>query len=122
MISHELDADSGVLTVRPEGPLSGEDFKSLAAAVDPYIQEFGSLRALIISVESFPGWENLVGMIGHFKFVKGHHRDIGKVALVTDSKLAGFMPKIVEHFLNADIEVFPFGSLNEARDWVGQKL
>ncbi len=122
MISHELDRDTGVLTVRPEGPLSGEDFKSLAAAVDPYIEEFGSLKGLIINVESFPGWENLVGMMEHFKFVKGHHQDIEKVALVTDSKLAGFMPKIVEHFVNADIEVFPFGSLGEAKEWVGERL
>jgi len=122
MISHELDTDAGVLTVRPEGPLSGEDFKTLAAAVDPYIREFGSLKALIINVESFPGWENFVGMIGHFKFVKGHHQDIGKVALVTDSKLAVFMPKIVEHFISADIAVFPFGSLDEAKEWVGERF
>ena len=120
MISHELDRDAGVLTVRPEGPLSGEDFKSLATAVDPYILEFGSLKALIIHVESFPGWENFVGMVEHFKFVKGHHQHIGKVALVTDSKLAGFMPKIVAHFVNADISVFRFGGLDEAREWVGE--
>jgi hypothetical protein len=122
MISHELDTDAGILTVRPEGPLSGEDFKSLAAAVDPYIQELGSLKALIINVENFPGWENLVGMIEHFRFVKGHHQDIGKVALVTDSKLVAFMPKIVEHFVNADVAVFPFGKLDEAKVWAGGRI
>ncbi len=118
MLSHELDRDAGVLVVRPEGPLSSDDFKSMAEVVDPYILETGSLKAPIIHVKSFPGWEDLTGLVEHFKFVRDHHRQIAKVALVSDSKLASFAPKIATHFVNAEISVFPFEKLDEAREWI----
>lgn len=117
MISHELDRKAGVLLVRPEGPLKQDDFKSLAAVVDPYILETGSLKALIIHVETFPGWENFVGLVEHFKFVKGHHKQIEKVALVTDSKLVHLMPKIADHFVDAKISHFPYSELDSAKEW-----
>jgi hypothetical protein len=28
----------------------------------------------------FPGWENIAGMLGHFRFVHDHHRAICRVA------------------------------------------
>ena len=121
MLCHELDRDAGVLLVQPDGRLSQDDFKALAAVVDPYVLETGSLRALIIHVETFPGWENLVGMIEHFRFVKEHHKNVEKIALVTDSKLAKLMPKFVDHFVNAEISVFSYSDLDEAKKWVAVK-
>jgi hypothetical protein len=118
MIYHELDRKTGVLLVQPGGPLSRDDFRSLAAAVDPYILEAGNLKALISRVETFPGWENLVGLVEHFRFVKEHHRYIEKVAFVTDSKLVRLMPKLAEHFVNAEISAFPYSELDAARRWV----
>jgi hypothetical protein len=118
MLSCELDRDTSVLIVRPEGPLAREDFRTLAEVVDPYILETGPLKALIIHVKSFPGWENLTGLVEHFRFVRDHHRLIGKVALVSDSKLASFAPKIAAHFVSAEISVFPFEKLDEAREWI----
>ena len=117
MLCHELDRETGVLLVQPDGRLSGDDFKSLTAVVDSYILETGSLRALIIHVETFPGWENLVGMVEHFRFVREHHKYIEKVALVSDSKLAKLMPKVVDHFVNAEISVFPYSELDSAKEW-----
>ena len=118
MICHELDRETGVLLVQPDGRLTKDDFQSLTAVVDPYILETGSLRALIIHVETFPGWENIVGMVEHFRFVKEHHKSIEKVALVSDSKLTKLMPKVVDHFVNAEISVFPYSELGAAREWV----
>ncbi len=118
MLFCELDRDTSILIVRPEGPLSREDFKSLAETVDPYILETGSLKALIIHVQNFPGWEDLAGLVEHFRFVRDHHRQIVKVALVSDSKLASFAPKIAAHFVSAEISVFPFKKLDEAREWI----
>jgi hypothetical protein len=118
MICQELDRKKGVLLVQPGGPLSRDDFKSLAAVVDPYILDTGCLKALIIQVETFPGWENLVGLVEHFRFVKDHHKYIEKVALVTDSKLVKFVPRLADHFVSAEISVFPFSELDTAREWV----
>jgi len=117
MLCHELDREAGVLLVQPGGPLSQDDFKSLAAVVDSYFLEAGSLNALIIHVETFPGWENFVGFVEHFRFVKDHHKSIGKVALVTDSKLAKHMPIFANHFVSAEISIFPYSELEAARAW-----
>jgi len=117
MLCHELDRVAGVLLVQPEDRLTQDDFKSLAAVVDPYILETGTLKALIIHVETFPGWENVVGMVEHFRFVKEHHKNIKKVALVSDSKLAKVMPGLVDHFVNAEISVFPYSDLQAAKEW-----
>lgn len=106
---------------QPDGRLSQDDFKSLAAVVDPYILEIGSLMALIIHVETFPGWENFVGMVEHFRFVRDHHKNIEKIALVSDSKLVKLMPKLVDHFVNAEISVFPYSGLDAAKEWIATR-
>ena len=121
MLCHELDRESGVLLVQPDGRLKRDDFLSLAAVVDPFILDTGSLRGLIIHVETFPGWENLIGMVEHFRFVREHHKKITKIALVTDNKLEKFMPKIMEHFVSAKISLFPYSDLDGAKLWVEKK-
>ena len=121
MLYHELDREAGVLLVQPDSRLNRDDFQSLAAVVDPYILETGFLRGLIIHVETFPGWENLVGMVEHFRFVRDHHKKIARVALVTDSKLAKFMPGIAGHFISAEISLFPYSDLDAAKVWVMSK-
>jgi len=118
MLCHELDRKTGILLIEPDGRLKQDDFISLAAVVDPYILQSGFIKGLIIHVESFPGWENLLGVVEHFRFVKEHHRSIGKVALVTDSRLVGLMPKLADHFIDAEMSVFPYSQLDAAREWV----
>lgn len=87
MLEHELRADHGVLIVRPKAPLSEEDFAALSAEADAYIETHGGLNGLMISAERFPGWEDLDGLVAHFRFIRGHLRKIGKIAFVTDSDL-----------------------------------
>ena len=120
MISYELDEENGVLIVRPEGKLENQDFLRLSKAVDPFIEEQGSLRGLIIVTEKFPGWKDFSGMIEHMKFVKSHHREIAKVALVTDSKIADFAESLGKHFIKASIKHIPFTEEESARNWIAQ--
>jgi len=40
MISYDLDRNTGVLTVRPEGKLEVQDFQTLSKTVDPFIEHF----------------------------------------------------------------------------------
>ena len=118
MISYELDENSGVLTVRPEGKLETQDFLTLSKVVDPFIEERGRLNGIIIVTERFPGWEDFNGLIEHMKFVRNHHRKIAKVAIVTDSKIADVAESLGKHFVKASIKHFSFKDHESARRWM----
>jgi hypothetical protein len=122
VISHELLRDEGILILTPVGPLESDDFANLARVVDTYILEAGALTGLMIYAESFPGWEDFGALISHFKFVKNNQGDVGKVAAVTDSQFLAIMPKIIDHFVSAEIRHFDFGDREKALNWLRSDL
>jgi len=120
MIDFDLDLENGIIDVRPSGPLSAEDFKSVAAAVDPYIEQEGEIQGVIIHAVTFPGWKDFAGLIGHLKFIRMHHEHIKKVAVVSDDVVMEFLPGIAAHFVRAEIRHFPYGEYEAARNWIQQ--
>ena len=69
MLNVELDKVTGIATLRPDGALSKNDFESASIVIDPYIENSGKLKGLIISTKTFPGWGSFGSLIKHFKFV-----------------------------------------------------
>jgi hypothetical protein len=118
MIKSELLRKDGILIVTPEGPLAAADFEELARKIDPYIKEKGGLHGLMIYTESFPGWQDFSSLISHLTFVRDHERHIAKVAAVTDSGFLSIMPRIVEHFVQADVRHFDYADKAEAMKWL----
>jgi len=118
MLNVELAKVTGIATLRPDGALSENDFKSASIVIDPYIEKSGKLKGLIISTKTFPGWGSFGSLIKHFKFVKEHHKKVSHVALVTDSVLGDFAEKIAEHFVSAEIKHFAFDELSNAQSWI----
>ena len=119
MIDYTLDEENSVLHVRPTGPLSEDDFDTLAKAVDPFIESTGGLGGLLLEVPRFPGWENVGAAARHFRFVRDHHRKITKVAVVTDSALGGAAEHIATHFVAAEFRHFPANEVDQAKAWLG---
>ena len=117
MIDFELHRDKELLVVRPAGPLEADDFRRIARAVDPWIREHGKLAGLLIDAPSFPGWDSFGALLEHLKFIRDHHRNIQRVAAVTDSDLARVLPRIVEHFARPDIRVFRGDQRSAAQQW-----
>ncbi len=118
MIKFDLLINDGVLMVMPEGPLNSDDFQELAAVADPYIEQNGKLNGLMIYTESFPGWEDFEALVSHFRFIKDHHRNLAKVALVTDSKIASVAETMAKHFVSAEIKHFDYNDKDTALDWL----
>jgi hypothetical protein len=118
MIFYDLDENTGVLTVRPEGKLETQDFLTLSEVVDLYIKKKGGLNGIVIVTKKFPGWVDFSGMIEHMKFVRNHHRKIAKVAIVTDSKIADVAESLGKHFVKASIKHFSFEELESAKRWI----
>ncbi|MGB5328600.1 MAG: hypothetical protein WBO58_10285 [Gammaproteobacteria bacterium] len=61
---------SNYCLIEPQGPLTKDDFAAIADRVDPLIANEGTLCGLIVRTREFPGWENLAGIIAHFRFIK----------------------------------------------------
>jgi len=118
MLSVEIDEENGIAILEPNGPLSKGDFESAAKVVDPYIDETGQLKGLIIHTKSFPGWDSFASLISHLRFVKKYHKKIPRVAFSTDSVVGDLAEAVASHFVKAEIKLFSYQELGKARKWV----
>ena len=118
MIKFELLRDRRILVITPEGPLESADFEQLAKEIDPFIAANGKLNGVLIHAKSFPGWESFGALVSHLKFVADHHRQIERIAAVTDSGFLKIVPRIASHFVQAQIKHFEFEEKTEALAWL----
>jgi len=119
MLNHELRLDDGILVLRPDGPLEASDFTVVQHLVDAYLAKSGTLRGVLIHPDhGFPGWKDFAALVAHLKFVKEHHRQIEKVAVVVDGGLAAIMPSIANHFIQAEVKRFDLAHEDAAWDWL----
>lgn len=117
MLNHRFDVPRRLVTVEPAGELTEEDFQKLAKAVDGFIRMHGDLNGIVIHAEAFPGWETFGALLEHLKFIRQHHRQIAKVALVSDDAILKIAPHIAGHFVAAEARHFPATELDAARSW-----
>src|SRR4051794_18667606 len=66
-VSHRLLSESGVLVVEVSEPLRVQDFDDLAATADAWLEIHDALPGIVVHTREFPGWENVAGMLGHFR-------------------------------------------------------
>ena len=118
MLEFELNKDSGVLVLKPHGPLNADDFDAVTEEVDAYIEVNAGLNGVMIYAKTFPGWEDFAGLLSHLKFVRDHHTHIRKLATVSDSKVLTIMPKIARHFIGAEARHFDSADLYAAEVWL----
>jgi hypothetical protein len=118
-LSHRLSPESGVLVIQPKGPLCAEDFDAVALELDPWIEEHGTLNGLVVHLREFPGWEAFGAFIRHVQFVREHHLQVRRVALVADGRLAHLIPRLGDHFVQAELRHFRYDELRLAVAWAG---
>ena len=118
VIKFELLKHVGVVVVEPKGTLSAVDFREISREIDPYIREKGKLTGLLIEATAFPGWDSFGTFIQHLKFVYDHHRNIDRVAAVTDAAFLKIAPAIARHFAHPEIRVFASGERVKALEWL----
>lgn len=118
MLKHTILSDDGIVMVEPSSALTTDDFKSLAESVDHYLESHDHLVGLMVLAPKFPGWDDFAGLVSHIRFVKEHHTQIRRVALVSDSAVAGIAPKFAEHFVSAEVRHFPADQNDAALEWL----
>ncbi|MGJ0484527.1 MAG: STAS/SEC14 domain-containing protein [Methylomicrobium sp.] len=119
MLKVELDPRTRTVLLEPEGPLSQQDFESLAQLVDPLINEAGELNGVLVHTRQFPGWDSFAAFMAHIRFIKRHHRHVKKVALSINSPWGKRAAKLASHWLAAQIKIFPYEELTQAKRWLG---
>lgn len=118
MLDYSIMKPEGILVLKPHGPLSEEDFGGVSAAVDAYLSGHARLHGVMIQTKGFPGWENFGGFAAHMQFVREHHRKVERVAIVTDSPVAGVAQSLAKHFTSADVMHFAFPDGAKALNWL----
>ncbi|WP_455387948.1 STAS/SEC14 domain-containing protein [Petrachloros mirabilis] len=118
MLTITIDEAHNIAMLEPRGPLSKTDFESAATIIDPYIEKTGRLGGLIIHTKAFPGWDSFSALCSHLAFVRNHHKKVSRIAFVTDSALGTVAEAVGSHFVNAEIKVFPFLAMEEAKAWI----
>ena len=118
MLTYQILENENIVVIEPKGPLSEADFRDLTRDVDLHLVRTGTLKGVLIHATAFPGWDSFGSMIGHLRFVRDHHRLIEKVALASDSAIATVMPKLVDHFVGAEVIGFAFDERDEAMAWL----
>ena len=118
MLNHRLLLPEGILIIEPDAPLEASDFGDLVREIDPYIAEHGKLSGLMIHAKAFPGWADLDAFRAHMRFIKSHHQKFVLLAMVTDSKLLGELPKIAGHLVHVQVEHFSESKYEGALRWL----
>jgi stage II sporulation SpoAA-like protein len=118
MIHFELLRDRNILIVTPQGPLEKADFERLASEIDPIIASQGKLAGIMISIQSFPGWQSFEALVSHLKFIANHQRNIDRIAVVTDSGFLKLMPHIAGLFVHPKLKHFDLAQKDQALAWL----
>lgn len=118
MLDYSIMKPEGILVLKPNAPLTKEDFIGLSAAADAYLSDHAKLHGVLIHTKGFPGWENFGGFTAHMHFVREHHKKVERVAIVTDSQIADIAESLGKHFTSAELRHFPFVEDMKALDWL----
>jgi SpoIIAA-like len=118
VLEYSILKPEGILILTPTGPLHKEDFDGLGALVDGYLASHTNLNGVLVHSESFPGWNSFGSFKTHVRFVRDHERKIDRVALVTDSPIAGAAEAMMQLFISAQIRHFGFAEYNLALAWL----
>jgi len=116
-LTHRILPDAGVVVVEAADPLRAQDVAELATVIDGWLTEHASLHGLVLHATTFPGWENVEGLVAHLRFVLEHHKRIEKVALAVDGTLAAVAARLAEHVVHAEVRGFGNSDLDAAIAW-----
>lgn len=118
MIDAQLFEDDGILKIIPRTALEVPDFQRLELLIDSHVDKHGKLKGIYINVEKLPRWDDFSAMLEQFEFIKKHLGKVQRVAVVTDSPVASFLPNLMDKFVSANVRHFTFQDSDQALNWV----
>jgi len=116
MLSYKEYDNAQAVEIVLEGRISTEEFEALAQRLEAFIARHGRIRVLEI-VRDFEGmdasalWEDI-------KFSLRHLKDFSRCAIVANPNTRHLWSSLVAPFMSCDVEHFPPGEEDAARDWL----
>ncbi len=116
MLSYKEYDNAQAVEIVLEGRISTEEFEALAKRLEAFIARHGRIRVLEI-VRDFEGmdasalWEDI-------KFSLRHLKDFSRCAIVANPNTRHLWSSLVAPFMSCDVEHFPPGEEDAARDWL----
>lgn len=118
MLKVEVEEITCTALVEPEEHLCKQDFLCMAEQIDSLIKQFGALNGILVQTKAFSGWDGFAAFMTHMKLVYEYQNYLKKIAICTDSSLGNLVEKLAVYFVAAEIKVFPYAELNEAKQWI----
>ncbi len=112
------DAGRNCLILEPSGPLTRADLDRLAERFDGWAAEHGRPPGLLIHAAAFPSWADFGALARHVRFIRRHHRQVPRVAFVSDARAFDVAPLIARRLVTADVRHFPEKDLDAALAWL----
>ncbi|MBC76096.1 MAG: hypothetical protein CME64_08775 [Halobacteriovoraceae bacterium] len=118
MIVHNLDEKNGILVLEPQEKLRSTDFEKVDEELKPYFKSHEKLKGVLIKFDKFPGWNNIDSAMSHFNFVRSHHDQIDKLAVVAKDSSTKAVVKAIGPIVGAKIKTFEKDEEVAARTWL----
>jgi hypothetical protein len=116
MLSYKEYDNAQAVEIVLEGRISTQEFEALTERLEAFIARHGRIRVLEI-VRDFEGmdatalWEDI-------KFSLRHLKDFSRCAIVANPNTRHLWSSLVAPFMSCDVEHFPPGEEDAARDWL----
>ncbi|MEH6527676.1 MAG: STAS/SEC14 domain-containing protein [Sneathiella sp.] len=117
MITVEKEKTGNILRAEVAGKIEVEDWDNVLKAIDPIVAEKGTVR-LFLDASDFAGWKDLDAARAHFTFVKLHHENVDRIALIVDHHWQGWLAGIAEIFVDTEIRTFEEDQKEVAESWL----
>ena len=118
MVTIMPQSHDNVLGVQGTGKVTEDDYQNvLVPHLEAILKKYGKVRFLYYLDEDFTGWE-LGAMWEDAKFGLRHKDDCEKVAVVGGPKWVAWGTRLVSHFMEGQVKIFPLEELQAAWDWL----
>lgn len=108
----------GILQVEPTGKLKEKDFEDLGEQIASIRDDDRDLNGILILTKDFPGYREFSDALAHGEFLGDHRDEIDKVALCSDSTVAGLLEIAGKAFAKADVRKFDYDDKDDAEKWL----
>ncbi|MEZ5449237.1 MAG: STAS/SEC14 domain-containing protein [Thiolinea sp.] len=117
MIDIDIGAEQAIVTLRPHGRMSEQDFEQVSQALGDYMNTHDHAPALLVQADQVPQWDSIAALMKHLKTVGTFHNLLPKVAIVSDSTVLSIMPTLADLLTKAKIRHFSNRHLQQAQEW-----
>jgi len=114
----QFDPDNGVLFLDVKQFLTSEDFCEIEEIINPYFQEHGELRGVIVNSRKFPYWKGAQNRQEYIAFAQNNHRKFKKAAFLMSGFFVKIILRIAKGRVHPEIKLFKYNKVENAFDWV----